>query len=63
MRIPNPKHPSFLALYLAAFISIMSFSMVFPLLPIYAKTFNASTLAIGLLASSFALAQLLFSPF
>lgn len=41
----------------------MSFSMVFPLLPIYAKTFNASTVAIGLLAASFSLAQLLFSPF
>ena len=63
MIIPKPKHPSFFALYLAAFVSIMSFSMVFPLLPLYAKTFNASTLVIGLLASSFALAQLLFSPF
>jgi len=63
MSIPSPRHSSFLSLYLAAFVSIMSFSMVFPLLPIYAKTFDASTLVIGLLASSFALAQLLFSPF
>ena len=63
MSIPNPRHSSFFSLYLAAFVSIMSFSMVFPLLPIYAKTFNASTLVIGLLAASFALAQLLFSPF
>jgi len=63
MRTLDPKHPSFLALYLAAFISIMSFSMVFPLLPMYAKTFAASTLVIGLLAASFSLAQLFFSPF
>lgn len=63
MSIPNPRHSSFFALYLAAFVSIVSFSMVFPLLPIYAKTFTASTIVIGLLASSFSLAQLLFSPF
>jgi multidrug resistance protein len=36
--------------------------MVFPLLPGYAKMFDASDFTIGLLAASFAVAQLLFSP-
>lgn len=36
--------------------------MVFPLLPFYAKTFEASNVMIGFLASSFAFAQFLFGP-
>ncbi|MDP4007333.1 MAG: MFS transporter [bacterium] len=44
-------------------MSVVAFSMVFPLLPVYAKHFQASNITIGLLAASFALAQLLFSPF
>ena len=55
--------PSFFLIYLAAFVSVVAFSMIFPLLPIYAKQFQASSITIGLLASSFALTQLLFSPF
>jgi len=49
-------------IYVTVFINIVAFSMIFPLLPIYAKTFKASDISIGLLAASFALAQLLFSP-
>lgn len=37
--------------------------MVFPLLPFYAKEFQATEAVIGLLASSFAIAQFLFAPF
>ena len=55
--------PNFFLIYLAAFISVVAFSMVFPLLPVYAKYFQASDITIGLLAASFAIAQLLFSPF
>jgi len=46
----------------AVFISIVAFSSVFPLLPRYAKMFQASDVTIGFLAASFALAQFLFSP-
>lgn len=53
--------PTFFFIYIAVFINIVSFTMVFPLLPAYAREFNASDLQIGLMASSFALAQLLFS--
>ena len=52
----------FILLYLAVFINIVAFSMVFPLLPLYARTFEASNLTIGLLAACFALAQFIFAP-
>lgn len=37
--------------------------MVFPLLPFYARHFQASDITIGFLAASFAFGQFLFSPF
>ena len=36
--------------------------MIFPLLPLYARLFNASNFTIGALAASFAVAQLIVSP-
>lgn len=53
---------TFFFIYTAVFINILAFTLVFPLLPIYAKEFNASNFTIGLLAASFALSQLLFAP-
>ncbi|MDO8474064.1 MAG: MFS transporter [bacterium] len=50
-------------IYLAVFINALAFSLVFPLLPQYAKQFNMSDISLGLLASSFAIAQLFLSPF
>ncbi len=49
-------------IYLTIFVNIIGFGMVFPLLPFYAKHFNASEATIGVLASSFAVAQFIFSP-
>lgn len=54
---------SFSLIYVAVFVNVVAFSMVFPLLPQYAKTFQASNLTIGLLGASFAFFQFLFSPF
>lgn len=50
-------------LYLAIFVNMIGFSMVFPLLPFYAQSFQATPLQIGLLAASHALANFLTSPF
>lgn len=50
-------------IYLAVFINALAFSLVFPLLPQYAKHFHLSNVALGILASSFAIAQLFLSPF
>ena len=49
--------------YLAVLVNAIAFSLVFPLLPLYAKQFNMSNVSLGFLASSFAIAQLFLSPF
>lgn len=54
--------PSLFFIYLTIFMNIVGFGMVFPLLPFYAEHFNASETTVGLLASSFAIAQFLLSP-
>lgn len=58
----DTRKPPLFFIYLTTFVTIIGFGMVFPLLPFYAKHFNASDTTIGLLASSFAIAQFLFSP-
>lgn len=57
------KQARFTSLYITAFVNIAAFSMVFPLLPSFARELNASDAEIGMIASAFALAQLVFSPF
>lgn len=56
------NRPSLFFIYLTIFVNLIGFGMVFPLLPFYAKLYNASDTTIGLLAASFAIAQFLFSP-
>ncbi len=51
-----------LFLYLAVFVTIAGFGMVFPLLPFYAQSFGATPVQIGFLAASFAIGQFLTSP-
>lgn len=53
----------FIWLYITVFINILSFGMIFPLLPLFAETFQATPLDIGLIAMTFSLGQLLTSPF
>ena len=45
-----------------AFVDMLGFAMVFPLLPFYAKNLGASPFTIGLLISSFSVAQLATAP-
>ena len=45
-----------------AFVDMLGFAMVFPLLPFYAKNLGASAFTIGLLISSFSIAQLATAP-
>lgn len=58
-----PKKPHLFFLYLTIFVNIVGFGMIFPLLPIYAKEFQASETVIGLMAASFAVGEFLFAPF
>ena len=45
-----------------AFVDMLGFAMVFPLMPLYAKNFGASPAVIGWLIASFSIAQLAMSP-
>lgn len=56
------KKPPLFFIYLTIFVNIIGFGMVFPLLPFYARHFQASEATVGLLAASFAIAQFLLSP-
>ena len=47
---------------ITAFIDMVGLLMVLPILPFYAKSLGASGFVVGLLVSSFAVAQLLSSP-
>lgn len=49
-------------IYLTIFVNIIGFGMVFPLIPLYAKQFHATEGMIGVIMSSFAIAQFIFSP-
>ena len=50
-------------LMVTAFIDMVGLLMVLPLLPFYAKALGGSGLVVGVLVSSFAIAQLIASPF
>lgn len=57
----NKKSPLFF-IYLAIFVNIVGFGMIFPLLPIYAREFQASETVVGFMAASFAIGEFLFAP-
>ena len=56
------KKPSVLIIFLTVFIDLIGFGIVLPLLPIFAKDFNASGLTIGMLMASYSAMQFLFAP-
>src|SRR3989344_9308076 len=56
------KKPHLFFIYLTIFVNLIGFGMVFPLLPFYAREFQASETLIGLLASSFAVGEFFFAP-
>jgi DHA1 family tetracycline resistance protein-like MFS transporter len=51
-----------LPLYAFVFIDLLGYSLFLPLLPFYAKEYNASTFLVGLMLAANALAQLLATP-
>jgi multidrug resistance protein len=52
-----------IVLMVTAFVDMVGLLMVLPLLPFYAKALGGSGFVVGVLVSSFAIAQLLASPF
>ncbi len=51
-----------LPLFIVVFVDILGFSLILPLLPYYAGSFNASAMLIGVLVASYSVFQFLSSP-
>lgn len=49
-------------LYVTVFINIVGVGMIFPILPLFAQQFNATSFEVGLLASTLAIVQFLAAP-
>lgn len=56
------KNRKLVTLFLIVFIDLLGFSIILPLLPFYAETFNATPTQVGLLVASYAAAQLVGAP-
>lgn len=54
---------SLAVLMAVAFVDMLGFAMIFPLLPYYAQDFGISEQGIGVIMASFSLAQLVSAPF
>ncbi|HVM42760.1 MAG TPA: MFS transporter, partial [Gemmatimonadales bacterium] len=51
-----------LVLFVTAFVDMVGFALVLPLLPYYATQFGANALLVGVLVSAFSVAQLAVAP-
>lgn len=56
------KSPLF-AIFLIVAVDVLGFTMILPLLPFYAQKFGASPFTVGVLATTFAVCQLISGPF
>jgi len=56
------NNKSLFSIILVVFIDLLGFSLILPLLPYYAETFQASEFVTGLLIASYALMQLIGAP-
>ncbi len=61
-RMRRTKRSPLVIVFLTVFIDLVGFGIVLPLLPYYAETYGASSLAVGLLSTSYSLMQFLFTP-
>ncbi len=59
---PRSKKAPLFIIFVTVFIDLLGFGIVLPLLPRYAKAFNAEGLTIGLLMASFSAMQFVFAP-
>lgn len=56
------KKPSLFVIFLTVFIDLVGFGIVLPLLPIFAKSLEASGIVIGCLMASYSAMQFFFAP-
>lgn len=62
MSLRNRTPAGFWPVWTAVAVDLLGFGIIIPLLPLYAESFGASPLTIGLLFASYSLAQLVVSP-
>jgi len=56
------KKPSLLIIWLTVFIDLIGFGIVVPLVPVFTKRFDASSLTIGIVLACFSAMQFVFAP-
>jgi len=56
------RKPSLLIVWLTVFIDLIGFGIVVPLVPVFAKRFDATSYTIGLVLASFSAMQFIFAP-
>lgn len=56
------RKPSLLIVWLTVFIDLIGFGIVVPLVPVFTKRFDASSLTIGLVLACFSALQFIFAP-
>lgn len=56
------KNSRLLTIFAIVFVDLLGFSLILPLLPYYAETYDATPIVIGLLVASYAAAQLIGAP-
>lgn len=49
-------------LFVVAFLDLLAFSLILPLLPYFAETFGASPFMVGALTAAYALGQVIGAP-
>ncbi len=60
--VTNTRRSPLGVIFLTVFLDLLSFGMILPILPLYAKNMHASDLETGVLLSVYSVMQLLFSP-
>jgi MFS family permease len=60
--MPSSRRAPLAIIFLTVFIDLLGFGIVLPLLPRYARHFNADGMTLGLLMASFSAMQFLFAP-
>lgn len=56
------KRSPLVIIFVTVFVDLVGFGIILPLLPYYAETYGASSLAVGLLFTSYSLMQFVFTP-
>ena len=54
--------PPVVIVFVTVFIDLLGFGIIIPLLPFYAESFGATAFTVGMLSTSFSMAQFVFAP-